>query len=253
MKKIRQKSKFAPVAFGMAMSFALPAVAQDNPLGRILPQGGLQFDLGVGIDSSPEYFGAEDNEIGPKFRFSSSNGPKNGFSVAPSFRFIDERNDDESSELAGLDDIDASLEVGGRLRYSQERYEAFAAVRYGIVGHESFVGEVGGDVILRPTDAITLRAGPRLLWGDEDFSQTYFGITDAESAASGFDAFSADGGLVSGGLKAEAAYQFDENWGIVGTVQYDRLTEDAADSPLTASDDQVTGSIVITRRVTFGF
>jgi outer membrane scaffolding protein for murein synthesis (MipA/OmpV family) len=108
-------------------------------------------------------------------------------------------------------------------------------------------------VIYRPSDQLTLRAGPRIFWGSDDYAQTYFGVSDAESAASGFEAFDAGGGILRQGVKAEANYQFNDDWGLVGTIQYDQLRDDAADSPITQSEDQLTGSIVLTRKVTFGF
>ena len=132
-------------------------------------------------------------------------------------------------------------------------YELYAKLRYGVIGHESLVAEVGGDLYYRPSDQITLSAGPRVLWGSDDYAQTYFGVTDAESDASSFDSFEAGAGIMSAGIEAEAQYQFNDNWGVTGTIRYDQLQEDAADSPITQSDDQLSASVVITRRITLDF
>jgi outer membrane scaffolding protein for murein synthesis (MipA/OmpV family) len=139
------------------------------------------------------------------------------------------------------------------LRFRQPSYDLFANLRYGVIGHETLMGEIGGDVIYRPTEQLTLRAGPRLIWGSDDYAQTYFGVSASESAASGFDAFDASGGILRQGVKAEATYQFNDDWGLIGTIRYDQLRDDAADSPITQSEDQLSGSIVLTRKVTFGF
>lgn len=223
---------------------------------------GITFRFGVGPQVSPEYFGAEDSKTTPTGSFAlerlqlggrSFGGESTGLGFGGSVRFVGARDADDYEELEGLEDIDPSLELGGGLRFRQPSYDLFASLRYGVIGHEALVGEMGGDVIYHPSDRITLRAGPRVLWGSDDYAQTYFGVTDAESAASGFDAFDADGGILSQGLKAEATYAFNDDWELKGTIRYDQLLADAADSPITQTDDQVSGSIVLTRKVTFGF
>ncbi|MDX8348276.1 MipA/OmpV family protein [Cognatiyoonia sp. IB215446] len=224
---------------------------------------GIAFTLGLGAQSQPGYFGADDNEVGPgadfefgRLQFGSislGGRSRDGLRFGGSARFIDERSADDYPELEGLDDIDFSLEVGGGLEFNAPDYELFAKLRYGVIGHEALVAELGGDLIIRPDDQVTLRAGPRLLWGSEDFTQTYFGVTPEESAASDFNAFEPGAGLVSAGVAAEATYQFNDTWGVAGKVRYDRLQDDAADSPITQSEDQLTGSVVITRRISFGF
>ncbi|MEM9786133.1 MAG: MipA/OmpV family protein [Pseudomonadota bacterium] len=232
-------------------------------LGSAQENNGIAFTLGLGAQSQPGYFGADDNEIGPTGSFDFERlklGPlelggreRDGLGFGPSFRLIAPREADDYPELEGLEDIDLSVEVGGGLEFNAPDYELFAKLRYGVIGHESLVAEVGGDLFYRPTEDLTLSAGPRVLWGSDDFAQTYFGVSDAESAASGFDAFDAEAGLVSAGVEAEAKYQFNDTWGVTGKMRYDRLRDDAADSPITESDDVVSGSLVLTRRISLGF
>lgn len=218
--------------------------------------------LGVGAGVTPEYFGAEDTTTGVtgslsveelKFGPFNSSGPKTGFGFGGSLRFVPERSADDYPELAGLATIDPSLELGGGLRFNQPDYELFANLRYGVIGHESVVAEMGGDFLFRPTEQLTLSAGPRLFWGSDDYAQTYFGVSAEESAASAFDVFDASGGILSQGVQAEASYEFNDDWGVTGTIRYDQLRDDAAASPITQSEDQISGSIMITRKVTFGF
>ncbi|PUB13679.1 MipA/OmpV family protein [Yoonia sediminilitoris] len=223
---------------------------------------GVTLRLGVGAKSKPEYPGADANNVGATGSFSierfqfgdfGGGGGGTGLGFGGSVRIVSERSAEEFDELTGLADVDTSIEVGGGLKYAQPGYKVFANLRYGVIGHESLVGEVGGDLIYRPSDQVTLSAGPRLFWGSDDYAQTYFGVTAEESSASAFDEFDAQGGFLSQGLKAEATYEFNEDWGVTGSIRFDRLQEDAASSPITQSEDQVTGSIVLTRRITFGF
>lgn len=249
---------------------AASAQDMDSPVLSTQATGpALGFTLRGGVQSRPEYFGSGIDEAAPAFDgslnylrlggFTFGNPDPlyvpEGFGVTGSFRYIGERDDDDSSELVGLEDIDAALEIGGGLRYATRDYQVFGNVRYGVIGHEAFVGELGADVFLRPTDRLTLRAGPRALFGDGDYTSTYFGVTEAENVASvgNFAAYEADGGLVSTSVELGAGYRINDNWGVDATVSYERLRDDAARSPITQDDDQIRASIGVTRRFSFGF
>ncbi|SDY83185.1 Outer membrane scaffolding protein for murein synthesis, MipA/OmpV family [Jannaschia faecimaris] len=246
------------------------ATAQDLGATVFSSQGqgpALGFTLRGGVATAPEYFGSDEQEIGPAlgaelnylrlggFTFGNPDPlyQRRGLSFGGSFRYIGSRDDADSPELAGLNDVDTSVELGGGLRYSTENFSTFGDIRYGVIGHESFVAEAGADVILRPTDRFSLRAGPRVLFGDSDYASTYFGVTAAEAGASGFTRFDASGGLLSAGVEFGAAYRINDNWGIDATINYDKLQNDAADSPITRDDEQVSASIGFTRRFTLGF
>ena len=227
----------------------------------------LSFDLGVGVESSPSYFGADDVESGATGTFglnrlvlgglSLGGGDPNGLGFKLGFRYIDERTASDDAELAGLDDVDESLELGGGLAYTvlpdgrSQNWGSytFAEIRYGVVGHESFVAEAGVDLIYKPSEAWEFRAGPRLFAGDDDYADTYF--SDSRVG------YEAEGGLLSGGLEISAGYDFNDLWGVVATATYEQLQNDAEDSPIvtadTGSDEQVTVSLVVTRAFSFEF
>ncbi|MEN8684596.1 MipA/OmpV family protein, partial [Marivita sp.] len=92
----------------------------------------LMFTLRGGVATSPEYFGSDENVVGPDLGFSFNylslrNGrtfgnpdpwaDSMGLTFGGSFRFIQERKTDDFDELAGLDDIDAAVELGVSMRY----------------------------------------------------------------------------------------------------------------------------------------
>ncbi|MEO0861880.1 MAG: MipA/OmpV family protein [Pseudomonadota bacterium] len=261
-----------PLAFVM---LALPgmAVAQDvaTPPATVFSSQGtgpaIGFTLRGGVSSSPSYFGSDSNDVGPDIGFNldylrlggftiGSQDPlyqPRGFGATGSFRFIQERSASDDPELTGLADVDASLELGGGLRYAAENWQVYGNVRYGIIGHEAFVGELGADVFVRPSDRLTLRAGPRAFFGDSDYASTYFGVTAAESAASGLPAFDADGGLLTTGVELGAGYRLNDRWGVDAAIRYERLQNSAADSPISRDDSGVSARIGLTRRFTLGF
>lgn len=224
---------------------------------------GIAFRFGLGPSFQPGYFGDEDMEPGvgaaftlERFRLgglSLGGDDSFGLGFGGSLRVIGGRSADDFAELSGLADIDPALEIGGGLEFTAPGYEVFAKVRYGVIGHESFVAELGGDLVFRPSDQLSIKVGPRMLLGDDTYAQTYFGVSPTEADASDFTAFDASGGLVSTGAEAEATYAINDDWEVVSSLQYDVLREDAAASPLTRSNDMLSGRIVLTRRITLGF
>lgn len=251
------------------------------PSGAALAQGGfgaapeprpgnaLTFSLRGGVAMQPEFPGAEDYRVGPDLGFSFGSlefgrfgigDPNPGFvrtglGLRGSFRYVGERDSSDFEELRGLEDVDRALELGLGLAYRQDAYRVYGDVRYGVVGHDALVGEIGADVFVRPTDRLTINAGPRVFFGEEGYAQEYFGVSQAEAVASGLDAFDPDGGALSAGLEVGAQYRINEDWGIEGAVTYDRLIGDAEDSPITeaGSADQYGVRLGVTRRITFGF
>lgn len=246
-----------PAALLLAALLPAAAAAQDDP--------GLSFTLGAGVSTVPSFFGSDENEVGPDLAFDLgylSVGPLSfgsrdpaapqGFGFRGSFRYVPER---DGEPFAGPDrlgePLDASFEVGGGVRYAQPFYEAFAVARYGIGGSEAVVGEVGLDLIARPTDRLALRAGPRLLVGSDDYADYYFSTAEDTDLAG--PAFEAGGGLLASGLEAGVTYRLTERFFVEGAARYERLRGDAADSPITAEDDQFSASLAVTRRFDLRF
>lgn len=224
--------------------------------------------VGIGPQSSPAYFGSDQNEVGVTGSFSiqelnfgplhlggSEGGAAEGIGYTGSFRFIGARKASDYAELTGLADLDAALEIGGGLSYTAASFEVFAQARYGVVGHSSLVGDLGANAILRPTEQLTLRVGPRLFFGDDDYAQRYFGVSSTEAANPGntFTAYDATGGLLSRGVEASAEYAFNADYGVTAVVRYDEYLNDAANSPIVqqGSSDAITAAILLTHRFNF--
>jgi len=82
--------------------------------------------------------------------------------------------------------------------------------------------------------------------------ETYFGISPAQSARSGYDVYEADGGFKDVGVTLGLDYMFTERIGIGGRAQYKRLLGDAADSPIVdneGSADQFLSTLFLTYRL----
>ncbi len=249
-----------------ALAVALPAAARDRP--------GLTFDLGIGASVQPDYPGASSYRVGPTGSFgfrelvlpggfglgtASTRPVEPGFGPRGALRYMRARKASDHPELAGLDAVKASLELGLGLVWVTEHFRAFAETRYGVIGHGGWAGDLGADLIWRHGERTVLHLGPRAAFGDGRFTRTYFGVTPDEAAASalagtGLAAFRPRSGLVSVGLELGLHHAFGSAWGLEGAISWNRLQRDAALSPITAQGarDQWGVRLILTRRFTFG-
>ena len=248
------------LSLAASLGAALPAAAQDRA---------FNFALRGGVAAIPSYPGSDEYEAAPDLGFtfgsltwggrSIGNGvfadPESGLAFRGAFKVIGARDAEDNPELAGLEDIDTTVELGFGLIYRQPTWQAFGEVRRGFGGHEGVTGTLGADAIFRPSDRLTITAGPRLNLGNDEYASTYFGVSAAEAAASGFGAFDAQGGVLGGGFQVHGIYELIDSWALESTLSYEKLKNDAADSPITmsGSDDQWRISVGLTRAFTLRF
>ncbi|MFY0646831.1 MipA/OmpV family protein [Sulfitobacter geojensis] len=248
------------LAASTSLAMALPLAAQDRS---------LNFGIGIGAVGQRAYPGADDYEGSADLKFTFGNltwgnvdigagignVPANGMSLGGALRVIGSRKVDDNPELAGLSDIDTAVELGLGLTFQQTHWRAFGEVRQGFGGHDGVAGTLGADVIFRPTDRWTVTAGPRLNLGDSEYAGTYFGVTGAEALGSNFNAFDADGGVLGAGVEIGATYRIDKDWSVEGLLSYEKLLNDAADSPITqiGSENQLSLRIGLSRAFTLNF
>lgn len=256
---MRVSAVFA-LSVAASVGVALPVAAQERS---------FNFALRGGIGAGPAYPGSDEIKAMPDlgFTFGSLNWgsasfgdgigniPRNGLAFRGAFKFIGSRDVADNPELAGLEDIDAAVELGFGVIYRETNWQAFGDVRQGFGGHDGVTATLGADAIFRPTDRWTLTAGPRVNLGNSTYASTYFGVSPTEAAASAFGAFDADGGALGAGVEFGAIYRIDDRWAIEGLLTYSKLLNDAADSPITqaGSEDQWAVRVGLSRAFTLRF
>ncbi|MGB3243474.1 MAG: MipA/OmpV family protein [Sulfitobacter sp.] len=241
-------------------STAFTAAAQDRY---------FNFALRGGISAAPSYPGSDSYSVGPDLAFKfgalklgsidAGNGigeiPDNGFSYGGAFRVIGDRKVKDNPELAGLDDIDYAVELGIGVTYRETNWLAFGELRKAFGGSHGVTGTLGADMIFRPDDRWTISAGPRINLGDTDYAQTYYGVPG--SSTSSFAPFNPGGGVLGAGFEVQATYELNNNWALEGAITYQKLLNDAADSPITmsttGSDDQLSLRLGLSRAFTLRF
>ncbi len=164
------------------------------------------------------------------------------------------RDEDDADLLAGIGDIDGGVNVGG-----------FAALRLApFYVDAAYVTQVTGDTDLghtirlgagwedKITERLTGRAYLSANYASDDYMDAHFSISTAQAAASvvGLPAYDADAGFKNIGLEIGSDYELTERWSVNSKLGYSRLLGDAADSPVTAAKNQLSGGLGLT--YTFG-
>ncbi|MDO5605746.1 MAG: MipA/OmpV family protein [Paracoccus sp. (in: a-proteobacteria)] len=253
------KSTLSLIA-ALAGLVALPAAAQD------LRGGVLSFDLGLGARSKPEYLGAADNEAKPwvilrNFQYSAAGQPDRdgggpqGFSWGPDFELVNKRDtgSDAPERLRGLDKIGYGLELGLEAGYRTGPVRFYTGARKAVGGHKGVTGELGLSYTFEPAPNWSVISAFEARYGNSTYMDAYFGVSEAESQRSGLREHSAGSGMSAYAASIEARYRATDNWSLLGRVEAERLTGDAADSPIVADRDQVTLGLGVVRSFTFGF
>ena len=245
--------RIAAVAF--ITSLALPMVAHAQSL-NMFDQ--LSFDAGLGVSYGPGYMGADESDAEPWFilrnaQLGEGGEEKQGFSIIPSLNYIGKRDAGDYDDLEGMDDISRAYEIGVKLSYVTGPFTSYTHIRKGFGGHHGVVGEIGTRYQHNFNDRLTFWAGAELQAGDDEFTDTYFGVSADEATTSGYDQYSPGGGFYEANLILEARYMLNEKWAVLGRAKYGRLLEDAADSPLVQDKNQPEISVGIVRHLNFSF
>ena len=250
-----------------AFVLACPAAAQDAP-----PEGKepYRYRIAAGAQWTPRYPGADDLQpsVMPNFDRVRGDTPfkfeapddgfgieiinTNGFAFGPVGNFEDARTAEDVG--AALPKVDFSIELGGVVKYELgDRFRLRGELRKGVTGHKGWIGNAGADLIFRDRDNWLFSVGPRITWSDNKYQDAWFSVAPADSAPSGLPAFDAGGGIQAYGATASFMAQVSGPWGISTYAKYDRLTGDAADSPIVqvhGSRDQFSFGAALT--YTFG-
>jgi outer membrane protein len=240
----------APAVATAEPLITLPAPAFELPM---LPpvSGTWTVMVGAGGAYTPDFEGARRSMLSPVPIFSirragsteQFRGPRDSASIAlidfgdlragPAGKFVSSRKANNYSELNGLGDVGAAVELGGFVEYYPvDWFRTRGELRQGIGGHHGVVADLSADFIVPVIQRFTVSAGPRFTAESTQATSPYFGIDAVQAMATGLPVFNAKGGAHSVGAGAQISYRVDPQWEVHSYVEYERLLGDAAASPL---------------------
>ena len=245
----------APAAFGQAFDVVRNFGAAPGEDGRWI---GIAFVAGRAYPGSNE----ARNLLLPQLEYQWSNGWFAGTSNGIGYNFSKNpaldygvritadlgRSESRSPALNGMGNIDASPEVGAFLNYSLSReFVLTSSFRYGAGNdHNGALLLVGGTYSTAVAPNWRVGAGVSLNWANAAYMQSYFGVTDAQSATSGYAPYSPGAGLRDVRVSASATYIMSPRMVVTAGVSYDSLQAGARDSVLAVQPSYFSGVVALT-------
>lgn len=219
--------------------------------------GALPSMAGLGVGSTTEFAGGKDRMVGvvPGLRYVTPGGRLlewygpyaqfnfgglTGFQWGPAAGLRLGRNNVGDPVVARLHEIDTTVEAGGFIGYEYLNAGRIPWRLRGGINVMSNAGIVYGGARVNATGSLWVPLHHRLYagaglgasWVSGSFNRTYFGVTQADAAASGLPAYSPGGGLEQFTGWLALIWQLDKHWYGGAMVYGQRLTGAAADSPI---------------------
>ncbi|WP_010543319.1 MipA/OmpV family protein [Sphingomonas elodea] len=252
---------------GLLLATAVPAQAQTSD-DASAPR---RYRIAIGAQAVPSYPGADHNAVRPLFDFATARGDAQfeyeAADESPNITLYD-RSGLEAGIAIGLQSARTRRRVGADLTkvsftvepgvfasyYVAPQLRAYGELRKGANGHGGVVSMLALDYIQRDGDRWLVAVGPRVNLSDAKYRRAYFGVTQRDATAAGIPVYQVGGTVVhSVGLAATGLRQLTRRWGLYGYLAYDRMTGDAARSPITerfGAKNQFSGGLALS--YTFG-
>lgn len=237
---------------GKSYADALDVPSSSDP--KTKPAAGDSLVLGAGVAYVPEYAGADKNRVVglPFIERTFDNGfflstmrgagfqtSVEGVDLSAALTYGGGRKDHKttfsgSDALKGMGDIDGSVQAVLGVGYKLGTVGLNFSTTQNLAHRENGATyTLGASMPLYISDTDHFSLGAAAVYGDNKHAQTYFGVTAAQSATSGYKAYTAKAGFETAGITANWRHVIDKNWSVNTTVGVTRVLGDAADSPLT--------------------
>ncbi len=95
-----------------------------------------------------------------------------------------------------------------------------------------------------PENSVTLALTGN--WGSSKYMQTYYGVSAAQSAASGFARHDAGSGIYAYSLNLDWTHKLTSRWSLLAAAGVTQLTGEAGDSPIVQRKTSPVGSLKVT-------
>jgi len=239
------------------------AVADDaaSPAAGTLPDWSIT--LGAGIEALPRYPGARALALTPipavdieyKNRWFAKQDMPLGvyfinnanWSAGLALQYdMTERRASDAPRLNGLAELPMTPRAKLFAAYTLSALTVSTSAAQDVGGHaEGLVADANAIVTLPLGSQWYFSAGPGITWGNRQYQETYFGITPAQSEASGLTPYAAHGGVASDYLSLEAHYLITKHWIASANCKLAQLQGSAAHSPVTISHRQTTSTLTL--------
>lgn len=240
-------------------AFALSLFALATAGAHAAPEGatgatGSTMTVAAGIAVVPEYSGSDKTRVMPVIAldYQNANGffasslrglgyatAIDGFKLSGALSYGGGRDDSKRTFGAGSDALRGMGKIdNGAIAAFGVGYD-FGAFQLGLNTHLALSNRdrgntvelaVGVPLVKSAADQVSLGATAK--YADSKYNQTYYGVTAAQSARSGYRAYQAGAGFTSAQLGVTWRHVVDKNWSVNTIAGATHLVGDAADSPI---------------------
>lgn len=245
------------------MMVPAPASAQDSSYGSgAVDSGGFSVGLGGVVGVKPKYEGSNEYEafgfpiVYPKFGGSGVGDrikvrgaddvrfklfEAGGFEIGPLAGYAFGRDEEDGDLLRGLGDVDDGIVLGAYAGYNFGPVLLDVSYNQIVSGNDDgYQIRLGAEVqrAFSPSWRGTARVGTT--FADDNYTDSYFGITRAQSLRSvaGLAAYETGAGIKDVHVELGLTWDVTDRWQLKSGFRYARLVGDAADSPIVESEDQ---------------
>jgi outer membrane protein len=245
----------------------LPELPQMPALDRLpsmpkVPEG-WSVSLGAGLLTAPEYEGSDNYDVFvlPSLRFSYGSNLSFNARQGLRYNFLNEngitvgaglggnfgREEDDSSYLTGLGDIDPTVEGKVFADYRVGLAKASFTFAHDLAGsHKGFtVKSALGTAFPIPGYGVFVRPSISATYASDDYVDSFFGINATQAARSGLVAYNPDAGFKDVGVNLFATKQLTQHWSASSTLSYKYLLGDVADSPIVKEKGQASAGLFV--------
>jgi len=221
---------------------------------------------GAGVAIVPDYEGSDDMTAAPLLLFQShyQSGryvdlfgnrlrvnllPNRTFHLGPVLQYRGERDDVDNNIVDKMEKVDAAVEAGAFAGFAINNWIASVQTAFDVSdAHDGSLTTLSGGYRFEASQTLSLVPTLSTTYADEDYMQTYFGVSAKDAALTGLPLYSADSGLKDVTAALIADYHPWEHWKLVGGAGYKKLLGDASDSPLVDSlgdDNQIFAGVML--------
>jgi outer membrane protein len=226
--------------------------------------------VGGGVGLAPDYEGSKDYKVVPVpvadvkydngmfmklfgLNFRANLFPNSMWQLGPVYNYRGGRKDVENNAVDDMEDVDGTSELGIFGGYTYNKWFVSLELLSDMGdAHDGWYSKLKGGYNWVIDKRVTLSMGASATYADDDYMQTYFGVSAKDSRRSGLDRYNADAGIKDVGINLGLNWVFTQNWSARGIVSYTQLLDDASDdSPVVDEGDE--GQLFTTVMAVYSF
>lgn len=219
--------------------------------------------VGFGLRAAPDYPGADQMKVSPapfaaiswKERITldirgltvypvKTSNFRLGFSVG----YAPGRNEDRNEHLAGLGNIDAAFRSHALADYRIGLLTLGVDVSKDVGGSDGVQILFSATIRIPVTPRITVLGGVNATWADSRYTNTFFGVTSAQSITSGLPTYNAGAGFTRVDADLGLAWTLSPRLSARARVGIGRFVGDATSSPIIEKVTQPFVGLSLARR-----